>query len=124
VDVEFLYLLSDSLRRRGCKDEIELHLPEEQYESICETLKHYNIEKLTDNSIIYHGPHGKIKIIKIGENVKTDKEIDKEYSDLCAQLGDIEIKKGALDFQKNEVIKKISQVIKEKVSNQNKEQEQ
>lgn len=54
--------------------------------------------------------------------MKTKEQIDQEYSSLCAQLGDIEIKKGTLEFQKNEIIKKIALLAKEKT--QTKEVEQ
>lgn len=45
---------------------------------------------------------------------RTEEQINQEYSELCAKLGDIEIKKGALDFQKNEIIKKVGALAKER----------
>lgn len=54
--------------------------------------------------------------------MRTQEQIDKEYSDLCAQLGDIEIRKGTLEFKKNEIIKKIAQLAKEKTQNMETEQ--
>lgn len=46
--------------------------------------------------------------------MRTVDEIDQEYTDLCAVLGDIEIQKGMLEHKKNETIKKIAQLSKEK----------
>lgn len=44
---------------------------------------------------------------------RKSEEINQDYANLCAQLGDIEIKKGALTFQANELIKKISHLARE-----------
>lgn len=46
--------------------------------------------------------------------MRTVDEIDQEYTDLCAVLGDIEIQRGMLEHKKNETIKKIAQLSKEK----------
>ncbi len=46
--------------------------------------------------------------------MRTVDEIDQEYTDLCAVLGDIEIQKGMLEHKKNETIKKIARLSKEK----------
>ena len=54
--------------------------------------------------------------------MKTAEEIDQEYSELCMKLGDLEIKKGMIEHQKSEIIKKIAALAKEKLSKKDQEQ--
>ena len=45
--------------------------------------------------------------------MKTVDQINEEYSSLCARLGDLRIKRGTLEHQENELIKKIAALVKE-----------
>jgi hypothetical protein len=45
--------------------------------------------------------------------LKTVDQINEEYSSLCARLGDLRIKRGTLEHQENELIKKIAALVKE-----------